>query len=423
MTPGPKGPALSRLLLVGGWSAIVEKALRCADEVVLFHGTPEEIDPLLRNACRAVETVDTRDETACVSRARTLHRTLPFTGVAAVRDVDCLAAAGIRDALGIAGNSRTAVDLTRDKIAMRQALARGPLDTVPWAPAQDRTTARLAIDALTAASGQPVIVKPAAGRGSLDVRLVSRETAEEVLAGYPETTVATGLIVERFVDGAEYSVETLSLNGHHHLLGVTEKLNPPRPPFFVEEGHLFPKRLPGPMLTRIRERIFLLLDTLGIEHGLCHTEIKIDGEQVHLIETHARPAGDRIWRLMELALGIDPIEIGFAALVGRAAALPDEMPPSRFAAIGYVSGDGGPVPRVPLAHAIREIPGLVESRQLYQGGTIAPPTRDSYSRHAFLILVDPCERALRGNLETALSLARVACASSDTAVVAEGVGR
>ncbi|MBL6430706.1 MAG: hypothetical protein HPM95_03955 [Alphaproteobacteria bacterium] len=60
------------------------------------------------------------------------------------------------------------------------------------------------------------------------------------------------------------------------------------------------------MLTRIRERIFLLLETLGIEHGLCHTEIKIDGEQVHLIETHARPAGDRIWRLMELALASIP---------------------------------------------------------------------------------------------------------------------
>ncbi|WP_425089121.1 ATP-grasp domain-containing protein [Stappia sp.] len=423
MTRGQQATPRSRLLLVGGWSAIVEKALRCADEVVLFHGTPEEIEPVLRTTCRAVETVDTRNENACVSRARTLHQTLPFTAVAAVRDVDCLAAAGIRDALGIAGNSRTAVDLTRNKIAMRQTLAGGPLDTVAWAPAHDRATARLAIDALSAASGQPVIVKPATGRGSLDVRLVSRETAEEVLAGYPETTVAGGLIVERFVDGAEYSVETVSLNGHHHLLGVTEKLNPPRPPYFVEEGHLFPKRLPDLMLTRIRERIFLLLETLGIEHGLCHTEIKIDGEQVHLIETHARPAGDRIWRLMELALGIDPIEISFTALVGRTAALPDEVPAARFAAIGYVSGDGGPVPAIPLADAIREIPGLTESRQLYPAGTIAPPTRDSYSRHAFVILADPCETALRGNLETALSRARVACACSERPVVAEGVGR
>jgi biotin carboxylase len=423
MTRGPNGPPLSRLLLVGGWPAIVEKALRCADEVVLFHGIPKEIDPALRNACRAVETVDTRNESACVSRARTLHRTLPFTGVAAVRDVDCLAAAGIRDALGIAGNSRTAVDLTRNKIAMRQALAGGPLDTVPWAPAQTRTEARRAIDALSAATRQPVIVKPVAGRGSLDVRLASRETVDEVLAGYLDATVADGLIVEGFIDGAEYSVETVSLNGRHHLLGVTEKLNPPRPPYFVEEGHLFPKRLPDLMLTRIREQIYLLLDTLGVEQGLCHTEIKVDGEQVHLIETHARPAGDRIWRLMELALGIDPIEIGFTALVGKAAALPDEMPAPRFAAIGYVRGDGGPVPCVPLTSAIGEIPGLVESKQLYQAGTIAPPTRDSYSRHAFVILADPCERALRGNLETALSLARVACASSDTAVVAEGVGR
>jgi biotin carboxylase len=423
MTPGPNGAVPRRLLLVGGWSAIVEKALRCADEVVLFHGTPEEIDPGLRTACRAVETVDTRNEAACVSRARTLHWTLPFTGVAAVRDVDCLAAAGIRDALAIAGNSRTAVDLTRDKIAMRQALAGGPLDTVPWAPAQDRSTARLAIDSLTAATRQPVIVKPAAGRGSLDVRLASRETADEVLAGYPETTIAAGLIVEGFVAGAEYSVETLSLNGHHHLLGVTEKLNPPRPPYFVEEGHLFPKRLPDALLSRIRERIFLLLDTLGIGHGLCHTEIKVDGEQVHLIETHARPAGDRIWRLMELALGIDPIEIGFAALAGKAATLPDEMPAPRFAAIGYVSGDGGPVPCVALAHAIREVPGLVESRQLYQAGTIAPPTRDSYSRHAFVILADPCESALRGNLETALSLARGACPPSETAIVSQSVSR
>ncbi|WP_169391301.1 ATP-grasp domain-containing protein [Stappia stellulata] len=292
---------------------------------------------------------------------------------------------------------------------MRKTLAGGALDTVGWMAAHDRTSARAAVERLSTPSGEPVIVKPAAGRGSLDVRLVSRETAGAILQSYPDKALADGLIVERFIGGAEYSVETVSLNGCHHLLGVTEKLNPPRPPYFVEEGHLFPASLEDARLADIRDRIFLLLDALSITEGVCHTEIKLDGDQMHLIETHARPGGDRIWRLMELALGIDPIEIGFAALCGRPAALPSSMPANRFAAIAYLCGEGGPVSEASLDGSIRDIPGLVESRLLFQTGMVAPPTRDSYSRHAFVILTGPGETALRGNLESALSRIRIVC--------------
>ncbi|SDU44242.1 ATP-grasp domain-containing protein [Stappia sp. ES.058] len=419
MTDARRDAPRTRLLLVGGWPAIVEKALRAADEVVLFHGNPTEIDPALQDACRIVQPIDTQDETTCIQRARTLHRTHPFTGVIAVRDVDCMAAAGIRDALGIAGNSRASVSLTRNKISMRRALSNGPLDTVAWAAAYDRAEVRAAVARLCAASGKPVIVKPASGRGSLNVRLVSRENVEAVLATHTDAGLADGLIVERFVEGAEYSVETLSLNGHHHLLGVTEKLNPPRAPYFVEEGHLFPARLTDTVLVDIRARVFRLLDTLGITQGLCHTEIKVDEGIAHLIETHARPAGDRIWRLMELALGIDPIEIGFTALVGRPASLPETVPAVRLAAIGYVCGDGGRVSTASVDSSIHEIPGLVESRLLFQSGAMAPPTQDSYSRHAFVIITNARECALRDNLETALSRIKVLCTPVPSAVVAQ----
>src|SRR5690606_13595062 len=83
-----------------------------------------------------------------------------------------------------------------------------------------------------AAIGLPVVVKPIAGSGSIGTRLCPelgevRRMAREVLDGLPGLPPQHGVMVEEYVDGAEYSVETLD----EQVVGNTRKHLGPAPYF------------------------------------------------------------------------------------------------------------------------------------------------------------------------------------------------
>lgn len=51
-----------------------------------------------------------------------------------------------------------------------------------------------------------------------------------------------GIIAEKFIEGPEVSVEAISWDGQHTILGVTDKITTGYPGF-VETGHSMPSAL------------------------------------------------------------------------------------------------------------------------------------------------------------------------------------
>ncbi|MCP9958386.1 ATP-grasp domain-containing protein [Streptomyces sudanensis] len=196
--------------------------------------------------------------------------------------------------LGAVGVPPEVVRVTRDKLEMRRVLERAaPHLNPPFAAGDDaEAVARLF------GGGAPVVAKPVAGTGSNAVALL--RSADDL----PEDRRNRATLLERYVGGREFSVETLSSGGRHAFLGIAEKRTEGEA--FVEVAHLMPPpSLDAAGRRRVERAVAELLDAVGLADGPAHTEVKVDAARVTVVETHTRPGGDGIPDLVRLTRGVD----------------------------------------------------------------------------------------------------------------------
>jgi biotin carboxylase len=112
------------------------------------------------------------------------------------------------------------------------------------------------------------------------------------------------ILGEQRLIGKEYSVESLSINGTHTVLGVTEKY--PYEDKLFERCQVFPAtRLPAQTQEEITGYIERLLNKIGHHHGPTHIEIMVSDNDLYLVEINNRIGGDLIWLLVESVTGVD----------------------------------------------------------------------------------------------------------------------
>ncbi len=137
-------------------------------------------------------------------------------------------------------NPAAAIGFLADKHAMRELLAQRGLYSVAFESAPTRHEVPGAVRRI----GYPAVVKPAALAGSRGVYLWQRPQDQAAWIELVDQYDLDGpFLVEEYLLGPEYSVETLSRDGRHQVVGITEKLLG-QPPYFVEVGHHHPAPLP-----------------------------------------------------------------------------------------------------------------------------------------------------------------------------------
>lgn len=153
----------------------------------------------------------------------------------------------------------------------------------------------------------PYIVKPVDRSGSRGVNKVNNifELIDAVNISCSESFV-NHCIIEEYIEGLEVSVETISFNGIHYLLAVTDKVTT-GPPFFVELEHHQPSHFNQNILNSLKLETFKALDALNVIYGAGHSEFKITQEgKIFIIEVGARMGGDFIGsHLVNLSTGYD----------------------------------------------------------------------------------------------------------------------
>lgn len=159
----------------------------------------------------------------------------------------------------------------------------------------------------------PVIIKPVALGGKRGITVVYSEDELKNALSYAGTFMKSDqdcIIVEEYIAlGKEYSVESLSYEGKHQVIQVTEKITS-GPPHCVELGHIQPARISNKERRKIEDAIPQLLATVGLNNTTSHTEIKIVDGEIYLIELNSRSGGDHIsYPLTELSTGY-PFIIG-----------------------------------------------------------------------------------------------------------------
>lgn len=156
----------------------------------------------------------------------------------------------------------------------------------------------------------PCIVKPVTGNAKKGVTLVRCESdlhTAKILA--MEESTDCPIMIEQYISGAEISVETISFEGKHFIIQITDKENSGAP-HFVELSHHQPSKISNAASTKIRKIIPLLLDTVNLQNGASHIEMIVTPhDKVYLIEINPRGGGDEISnKLVRLSTGYDYLQ-------------------------------------------------------------------------------------------------------------------
>jgi biotin carboxylase len=156
----------------------------------------------------------------------------------------------------------------------------------------------------------PLVVKPTDRSGSRGVAKVenTEDLKVAILNGINES-FENKVVVEEFISGVEVSVESISWDGEHKILAVTDKITTGSP-YFVEIAHHQPSQLTEDILNKIRTETIKALNSLHIKYGASHSEFKItENGIVYAIEVGARMGGDFIGsHLVQLSTGYDFLE-------------------------------------------------------------------------------------------------------------------
>lgn len=150
---------------------------------------------------------------------------------------------------------------------------------------------------------RPYVLKPVTGAAKKGVNYVDDSVKE---LSVPEDLKDAVFMAESYIEGKEYSVESMSYHGRHKVIQITEKVGTGAP-HFVELGHHQPATIPATLRMKIEKVISDILSNLNFTNGATHIEVKInDANELFLIEVNPRGGGDEISnKLVELSTGYD----------------------------------------------------------------------------------------------------------------------
>ncbi len=150
---------------------------------------------------------------------------------------------------------------------------------------------------------RPYVLKPVFGSAKKGINYIDNSVEKLDL---PEELNDATFMAETYIPGKEYSVESISYKGEHHVIQVTEKISTGAP-HFVELGHHQPAIIPLALREKIELLICKILSELNFTNGATHIEIKIsETGDIYLIEVNPRGGGDEISnRLVMLSTGYD----------------------------------------------------------------------------------------------------------------------
>ncbi len=225
-------------------------------------------------------------------------------GVLTTSDYPVRSVAHICKSLGLSGPSVNAATLCTDKFLLREHLSQNNFLVPRYKIIKSR-------ESLFEIDYFPCVIKPVDSSGSRGVQRVNN--IDELINAYEISLVhskSATVIVEEFISGEEFSVETLTQKGNTTIVAITGKtVQGEKESYFVESRHVIPAEIPPDKIELISGTVLKVIKTLNLGNSPTHTELKINYKGVYIIEIGARLGGDYITSdLVPLATGVDMLE-------------------------------------------------------------------------------------------------------------------
>jgi biotin carboxylase len=308
-----------------------------------------------------------------------------------------------RLALGIPGMNTETAQNFRDKSRMKTLFDENGIPCARHELVNDYESSI----AFTKKCPYPVVAKPVAGAGSQTTFKVTSDA--EMLAAFTAMghIAADGVIIEEFIVGDEYSLDTFSLNGK--VLGQTINQYLPTPLEAMSNPWIqwrvqFRKDSNGKAFDDIRKAGKKALDVLGMKTGMSHMEWfrRKDGS-IAISEVAARPPGAQFTTLISRACDFDVIRAWLNLMI-----FDKEVEPEIKYASGaaYFRGEG--------AGCVSHVEGLDKIRSKFSDIItdirVPKPGQEksaSYEGEGYVILRHPDQKVIEEALQEIVSTVKV----------------
>jgi carbamoyl-phosphate synthase large subunit len=154
----------------------------------------------------------------------------------------------------------------------------------------------------------PYIIKPVDSSASRGVKKVfSKTDLQEHFSDALNYSKIKNVLIEEFIEGREFSVETFTRKNITSIVAITEKLViGENQGYFVEDTHIEPARISPEEKILIEREVKKAIETIGLNNCPTHTEIKLNEKGAFIVEIACRLGGDYITSdLVPLSTGVD----------------------------------------------------------------------------------------------------------------------
>jgi len=257
---------------------------------------------------------------------------------------------------GLRHNRPEAALLTQRKDLGREALARAGCRTPHFQVVEIASASGAGLDI-----DYPVVVKPlglSASRGVIRANHGDEfEAACRRIDALLDSVGIGGfardhLLVESYIDGAEFAVEGFIVDGEFEPIALFDKPEPLTGPYFEETYYLTPSQLPPAQRRYLVDEVARCCRAYGLEQGPVHAELRLAADGPVLLELAARTIGGQCGRLIEFSFGQKLEELVLKGMCG----LPFECA-SRAGSAGVLM--------IPITESgiLQRVEGLTEAMQ------------------------------------------------------------
>lgn len=233
----------------------------------------------------------------------------------------------------------------------------------------------------------PVIVKPRDNSGSRGVKLCRDKNELQISIDEAlENSKLDTVLVEEFIEGPEYSIESLHHDGKSEVIQFTEKKTTEFP-YNVELGHIQPANISDENKQKIREIVEKIGKALNFENCPSHTELKINDRGIFVIETSPRLGGDYITSILTpLSTGVNLEDELLKISLGEV--INSQPNAVQYSGVRFFSfEEGSVIKHVPNKDFVKGWPHVVDFSFNLQKGEKVHQITSSLNRYGHITLV------------------------------------
>jgi biotin carboxylase len=325
-------------------------------------------------------------------------------GVMTIANDVPLTVAAVATRLGLPSIPIASALIISNKILMKTVFDENSILTPPYAQLKGVDDIVFFIEKY----GLPIVIKPVDGRGSRGV-LILRDTdnIEWAYNHAMHNSESASVMVEKFIDGVQYSTESIVYKSNCITLSVSERnyeLFDKYPPYAIENGGVIPALLSAQDETSIHALMSDIASSLGVENGTVKGDIIMSDKGAMVIEAALRLSGGYLSSVqIPIARGVDLVKQTIKMALGEEL-IESELKPKNLCWIGirYFFPEPGKIIKISGFDELDDISWVIRKQLFLKVGDIVEwPTNHTKRAGYVYALGDSFDEAERRAISAA----------------------